>query len=114
MVEQYEVVPPNAKDSFIKGLIVAEAKASLGENHKPPYDFNIFVPWIQDIISSLAFYLGLENNREVGANILQFIWDIHYVNEPIRYNFGGHVVQSMQEKLALIKRGNSKTFRFTT
>lgn len=62
----------------------------------------------------LTFCLGLENNREVDASLLEMVHNTHCVIQPIRYRFVEHVFQTMQKKIIMIKRGSSKTFRLTT
>lgn len=112
LVENYESLDSSHRDSFIKALI--KCGTQLDQNHKPPYDSNIFVSWVGDTISLLLFCLGLENDREVGASLLEMIFRIHCVGQPVRYNFIEHIVQSMQKQLLMMKKGSCKTFRFSS
>ena len=82
------------QDSYIKGLIPLESTTSvtLDIDHKPPYQYDIFVPWVHNTISLLSFCLGLDSNKEVKASVLEMIYNIHYRGQSIekvdvRYNF---------------------------
>ena len=81
------------------------------------------MPWVQNTIPLLSFYLGLDSNKEVGASIFEMIYNIHCQGHlvekvDVRYNFVQYIVESMQQQLLMIKQsttiGKTKTFRFTS
>ena len=111
LAEDYEKLDAKQRDCYIRGIT---SGSSMSPDHKPPYDYDIFVPWAQDSISLLAFFLGLDSNKQVGASILEMLFHIHFEKEPIKYSFIEHIVRCMQEQLLMIKTSSHKTFRFTT
>ena len=122
IAEAYDKLERVFQDSYIKGLINSESSTSvtLDIDHKPPYQYDIFVPWVQNTISLLSFFLGLDSNKEVGASVLEMIYNIHCRGQSVekvdvRYNFVQHIVESMQQQLLMIKQsttiGKMKTFR---
>ena len=89
LAQAYDKLERSFQDSYIKGLIPSESTTSvtLDIDHKPPYQYDIFVPWVQNIISLLSFFLGLDNNKEVGANVLEMIYNIHCQCQSIEFDF---------------------------
>ena len=79
LAQAYEKLERVFQDSYIKGLINSKSSTSVTLNidHKPPYQYDIFVPWVQNTISLLSFCLGLDSNKEVGASVLEMIYNIH-------------------------------------
>ena len=78
LAQAYDNLERIFQDSYFNGLINLEpsndhirVNVTLDKNHKPPYQYDIFVPWVQNTISLLAFCLGLDYNKEVGANVLE-------------------------------------------
>lgn len=94
LAQAYDKLERHFQDSYIKGLIPSESTTSvtLDKDHKPPYPYDIFVPWVQNTISLLSFCLGLDSNKEVGASVLEMIYNIHCRGQSVeqvdaRYNF---------------------------
>ena len=125
LAQGYDNLERSFHDSYIKGLIPSESTTSvrLDKDHKPPYQYDIFVPWVQNTISLLSFFLGLDSNKEVGASVLEMIYNIHcrgqlVDNVAVRYDFVRYIFESMQQQLLMIKQsttiGKTKTFRFTS
>ena len=84
VAQAYEKLYKVFQDSYIKGLINSESSIdhtsisiTLDIDHKPPYQYDIFVSWVQNTISLLWFCLGLDSNKEVGASVLEMIYNIH-------------------------------------
>ena len=48
IAQTYDKLERNFQDSYIKGLIPLESTTSvtLDKDHKPPYPYDIFVPWV--------------------------------------------------------------------
>ena len=102
LAQVYDKLERGFQDSYIKGLIPSESSTSVALNidHKPPYQYDIFVSWVQNTISLLSFFLGLDNNKEVWASILEMIYNIHCQGQSVddvevRYNFVSYIVESM-------------------
>ena len=81
------------------------------------------MPWVHNTISLLSFCLGLDSNKEVGASVLEMIYNIHCQGQSVEkveviYNFVWYIVESMQQQLLMIKKSTTtsktKTFRFTS
>ena len=79
LTQAYDKLERSFQDSYIKDLIPSKSITSvtLDIDHKPPYQYDIFVPWVQNAISFLSFCLGLDINKEVGASVLEMIYNIH-------------------------------------
>ena len=130
LAQAYDNLERGFQNSYINGLINSKpyndhtrVTVTMDRDHKPPYQYDIFVSWIQNTISLLAFCLGLDSDKEVGANVLETIYQIHCNNDSVdrvkvRYNYVQHIVESMQQQLLMIKQsratGKMKTFRFTS
>ena len=76
LAESYERLLENKKDSYVRGLMLSPSNVQ--SDHKPPYKFNIFLQWVQDTISLLSFFLGLQSNEEVGVSIIEMIYSIYF------------------------------------
>ena len=96
LAQAYDKLERVFQDSYIKGLINSKSSTSvivtLDIDHKPPCQYDIFVPWVQNTISLLSFFLGLDSNKEVGASVLEIIYNIHCQGQSVekvdvRYNF---------------------------
>ena len=79
LAHAYDKMERGFQDTYIKGLIPSESTTcvTLDIDHKPPYQCDIFVPWVHNTIYLLSFCLGLENNKEAGASVLEIIYKIH-------------------------------------
>ena len=104
LAQAYDKLERFFQDSYIKGLINSESSTSvtLDIDHKPPYQYDIFVPWVQNTISLLSFCLGLDSNKEVGSSVLEMIYNIpcrgqSFEKVDVRYNCVQHIVESMQK-----------------
>ena len=78
LAQAYDNLERSFHDSHIKGLIPLESTTSvtLDIDYKPPYQCDIFVPWVHNTIYLLSFFLGLDSKKEVGANVLEMIYNI--------------------------------------
>ena len=110
LAQAYDNLERSFHNSYIKGLIPSESTTSvrLDKDHKPPYQYDIFVPWVQNTISLLSFFLGLDSNKEVGASVLEMIYNIHcrgqsVDNVAVRYDFVWYIFESIQQQLPMIK-----------
>ena len=65
LAQAYDKLERSFQDLYIKGLICSASTSSvtvtLDKDHKPPYQYDIFMPWVQNTISLLSFCLGLDN-----------------------------------------------------
>ena len=119
LAQAYDKIERGFQNSYINGLLNLEPSndhtsvtVTLDKDHKPPYQYDIFVSWVHTTISLLAFCLGLDNNKEVGGNVLEMICNIHCPsvsvdNVQVRYNYVQHIVESMQEQLLMIKQSTT-------
>ena len=119
LAQAYDNLERGFQNSYINGLLNSEPSndntrvtVALDKDHKPPYQYDIFAPWVQSIDSLLAFFLGLDSGKEVGTNVLEMIYQIHCKNDSvdrvkIRYNYVQHIVESMQQQLLMIKQSRA-------